>query len=170
MGWTVSLFYPTLILKTAAFVTCWAVKKWRVARPYTKRRKKVRKSVVKIEKIVHYDTSAMKRFMTSVSLQHEPKARDVITLVKKTFVRTSIVRNFISRGVKMRSDIKNLTLAPVIVRKRTKLSPFRSSVECSHKMEMKYSDNGTLSPLVHCSTDRWTEHNFTTFSVWKYFW
>ena len=39
----------------------------------------------KIEKIVHYDTSAMKRFLTSVSLQHEPKASDVITLVKKTF-------------------------------------------------------------------------------------
>ena len=35
--------------------------------------------------IVHYDTSAMKRFPTSVSLQHEPKATDVITLVKKTF-------------------------------------------------------------------------------------
>ena len=36
-------------------------------------------------KIVHYATSAMKRFLTSVSLQHEPKASDVITLVKKTF-------------------------------------------------------------------------------------
>ena len=35
--------------------------------------------------IVHYDTSAMKCFLTSVSLQHEPKASDVITLVKKTF-------------------------------------------------------------------------------------
>ena len=35
--------------------------------------------------IVHYDTSAMKRFLTSVSLQHEPKASDVITLAKKTF-------------------------------------------------------------------------------------
>ena len=44
----------------------------------------------------------MKRFLTSVSLQHEPKASDEITLVKKTFFRTSIVRNFISRGVKMR--------------------------------------------------------------------
>ena len=55
-----------------------------------------------IEKIIHYDTSAMKHFLTSVSLQHEPKASDVITLVKKTFFRTSIVRNFISRGVKMR--------------------------------------------------------------------
>ena len=29
--------------------------------------------------------SAMKRFLTSVSLQHEPKASNVITLVKKTF-------------------------------------------------------------------------------------
>ena len=27
----------------------------------------------------------MKRFMTSVSLPHEPKASDMITLVKKTF-------------------------------------------------------------------------------------
>ena len=35
--------------------------------------------------LVHYATSAMKRFLTSVSLQHEPKASDVITLVKKTF-------------------------------------------------------------------------------------
>ena len=35
--------------------------------------------------IVHYATSAMKRFLTSVSLQHEPKTSDVITLVKKTF-------------------------------------------------------------------------------------
>ena len=36
-------------------------------------------------KIVHYATSAMKRFLTSVSLQHDPKESDVITLVKKTF-------------------------------------------------------------------------------------
>ena len=35
--------------------------------------------------IVHYAASAMKRFLTSVSLQHEPKASDVIRLVKKTF-------------------------------------------------------------------------------------
>ena len=35
--------------------------------------------------IVHYDTSAIKLFPTSVSLQHEPKASDVITLVKITF-------------------------------------------------------------------------------------
>ena len=37
---------------------------------------------LKRDLIVHYDTSAMKRFLTSVSLQHEPKASDVITLVK----------------------------------------------------------------------------------------
>ena len=44
----------------------------------------------KCAKIVHYDTSAMKRFLTSVSLQHEPQASDVITLVKKTlFARES---------------------------------------------------------------------------------
>ena len=36
-------------------------------------------------KLVHWDTSAMKRFLMSASLQHEPKASDVITLVKKTF-------------------------------------------------------------------------------------
>ena len=35
--------------------------------------------------VVHYDTSAMKRFLASVSLQHEPKVSDVITLVNKTF-------------------------------------------------------------------------------------
>ena len=62
--------------------------------------------------IVHYDTSAMKRFLTSVSLQHEPKASDVITLVKKTFFRTSIVRNFISRGVKMRISARGACVKP----------------------------------------------------------
>ena len=62
--------------------------------------------------IVHYDTSAMKRFLTSVSFQHEPKASDVITLVKKTFVRTSIVRNFISRGVKMRISVREACVKP----------------------------------------------------------
>ena len=141
-------FYPTLTLK-----------KWGNARPYTKSRKKSEEKRCNNRKIVHYDTSAMKRFLTSVSLQHEPKASDVITLVKKMFFRTSIVRNFISRGVKMRisarevcvkphlrtrSDIKNLTWAPVIVWKRKKPSPFRSSEECSHKMEIKYSDKSTL--------------------------
>ena len=64
------------------------------------------------EKIVHYDTSAMKRFLTSVSLQHEPKASDVITLVKKTFFRTSIIRNFISRGVNMRISAREACVKP----------------------------------------------------------
>ena len=59
--------------------------------------------------IVHYDTSAMTRFLTSVSLQHEPEA---ITLVKKTFFRTSIVRNFISRGVKMRISAREACVKP----------------------------------------------------------
>ena len=54
----------------------------------------------------------MKRFLTSVSLQHEPKASDVITLVKKTFVRTSVVRNFISRGVKMRISAREACVKP----------------------------------------------------------
>ena len=62
--------------------------------------------------IVHYDTSAMKSFLTSVSLQHEPKASDVITLVKKTFFRTSIVRNFISRGVTMRISAREACIKP----------------------------------------------------------
>ena len=62
--------------------------------------------------IVHYDTSAMKRLLTSVSLQHEPKASDVITLVKKTFVPTSIVQNFISRGVKMRISAREACVKP----------------------------------------------------------
>ena len=62
--------------------------------------------------MVHYDTSAMKRFLTSVSLQHEPKASDVITLVMKTFFGTSIVRNFISRGVKMRISAREACVKP----------------------------------------------------------
>ena len=49
--------------------------------------------------IVHYDTSAMKRFLTR-------------TLVKKTFFRTSIVRNFISRGVKMRIFAREACVKP----------------------------------------------------------
>ena len=66
----------------------------------------------KLVLIVHYDTSAMKRFLTSVSLQHEPKASDVITLVKKTFFRMSIVRNFISQGVKMRISAREACVKP----------------------------------------------------------
>ena len=62
--------------------------------------------------IVHYDTSAMNRFLTSVSLQHEPKASDSITLVKKTLFRKSIVRNFISRGVKMRISAREACVKP----------------------------------------------------------
>ena len=54
----------------------------------------------------------MKRFLTSVNLQHELKASDVITLVKKTFFRTSIVRNFISRGVKMRISAREACVKP----------------------------------------------------------
>ena len=54
----------------------------------------------------------MKRFLTSVSLQQKPKASDVTTLVKKTFFRTSIVRNFISRGVKMRISEREACVKP----------------------------------------------------------
>ena len=52
---------------------------------------------MKLEFIVHYDRSAIKRFLTSVGLQHELKANDVITLVKKTFfaqVSYEILYNF----------------------------------------------------------------------------
>ena len=39
---------------------------------------------------------------------------------------------------------KTRTWVPVIVWKRKNPSPFRSSLECSHKIEMKYSEKGTL--------------------------
>ena len=70
--------------------------------------------MLKTEKriIVHYDTSAMRRFLTSVSLQHEPKTTDVTTLVKKTFFRTSIVRNFISLSLKMRISAREACVKP----------------------------------------------------------
>ena len=35
---------------------------------------------------ISYDTRAKNVFLTSVSLQHEPKASDVITLVRKRFI------------------------------------------------------------------------------------
>ena len=58
----------------------------------------------------------------SVSLQHEPKASDVITLVKKTFFRTSVVRNFISRGVKMRISAREACVKPHL-RTRSDINP-----------------------------------------------
>ena len=48
-------------------------------------------------KIVYYDTSAIKLFLTSVSLQHEPRASDVITLVKKTFSHEYRTKFYITR-------------------------------------------------------------------------
>ena len=180
----------------------------------------------------------MKRFLTSVSLQHEPKSSDVITLVKKTFFRTSIVRNFISRGVKMRIAAREACVKPHLCtrsdikifiplwyskrrlswpvgqwksegmlgrilkvekseekrcknRKKTLLGRLcffgngktRLLFGCLWNAVMKwkwstatkvrlYSDNGILSPLVHCSTERWTTAygtQLTTLSVWKYF-
>ena len=39
----------------------------------------------------------MKRFLTSVSLQYEPKASDVITLVKKTFSHEYRMEFYITR-------------------------------------------------------------------------
>ena len=65
--------------------------------------------------IVHYDTSAMKRFLTSVSLQHEPKASDVI------------LRNFISRGMKMRISAREACVKPHL-RTRSDIKILISSV------------------------------------------
>ena len=68
--------------------------------------------VVKIEKIVHYDTSANKRFLdkcdyiTRLRLVLQTHAR------QKTFHRTRIVRNFISRGVKMRISARKACVKP----------------------------------------------------------
>ena len=49
-----------------------------------------------------------------------------------------------SRKESKEKRCKNLTWAPVIIWKRKNPSPFRSSLECSHKMEMKYSEKDTL--------------------------
>ena len=118
---TKKILYPTLTLKTAAFVTCWAVKKWGNARPYIKSRKK----------------SEGKR-------------------------------------CKNRKKKKNLTWAPVLVWKRKNPSPFRSSLESSHKMEMKYSDKGTLVqrqryPLLPRSMQYWPMNPWSTetFRMWR---
>ena len=86
--------------------------------------------------IVHYDTSTMKRFLTSVSLQHEPKASDVITLVKKTFFRTSIVRNFISRGVKMRISAREACVKPHL-RTRSDINIYTLKVHNSFWVSIK---------------------------------
>ena len=55
---------------------------------------------------------------------------------------------------------KNLTWAPAIVWKRKNPSPFRSCLECSHKMEMKDREKGTLVqrkryPLLSRSLQYW---------------
>ena len=102
------IFYPTLTLKTEAFVTCWAVKKWGNARPYTKSRKKVRKSVVKIEK---------KTLLGCLWVFGKGKNRLLFGRLWNAVIKWKW-----STAAKVRS----------------------------------YSDNGTLSPLVHCNTDRWT--------------
>ena len=49
-----------------------------------------------------------------------------------------------SRKESEKKRCNNLTWAPMIVWKRKNPSPFRSSLECSHKMEMKYSEKGML--------------------------
>ena len=102
-----NIFYTTLTLKTAAFVTCWAVKKWGNARPYTKSRKKSEEALKNIKKTI---------------------------LVRLRLFEKGKKRLFFGRlwnaGIKW---------------KWSTATKVRS-----------YSDNGTLSPLVHCSTDRWT--------------
>ena len=78
----------------------------------------------------------MKRFLMSMSLQHEPKASDVITLVKKTFFRTSIVRNFISRGVKMRISAREACVKPHL-RTRSDIKCFITRTEKSGRQVLK---------------------------------
>ena len=87
--------------------------------------------------IVHYDTSAMKRFLTSVSLQHEPKATDALTVAKKTFFRTSIVRNFISRGVKMRVSAREACVKPHL-RTRSDIIKRYINICCQKRSYLKF--------------------------------
>ena len=101
--------------------------------------------------IVHYDTSAMKRFLTSVSLQHEPKASDVITLVKKMFFRTSIVRNFISRGVKMRTSARQACVKPHL-RTRSDINSITAWFNEKHKIA--YQQQGHVMSDASCLSIR----------------
>ena len=85
-------------------------------------------------------------------------------------------------GRVVKIERKNLTLAPVIVWKNKEPSTFtwhlwNAVIKSYHKMEMKYSDRGTLikrqryplssrSPLIVLTDEPLRkEHNFTTFSV-----
>ena len=86
----------------------------------------------------------MKRFLTSVSLQHEPKASDVITLVKKTFFRTSIVRNFTHSEWYKRTLLGRLWLFGKGKNRLLFGRLWNAVITSRHKMEMKYSDKGTL--------------------------
>ena len=89
----VMYYYPILTRKTAAFVTCRAVRKRGNARPYSKSRKKSEERRCKNRKI-----------LLGCILKVEKK------------VRRSVIRIFF----------------------------FRLYLKCSHKMEMKYSEEGTL--------------------------
>ena len=95
----------------------------------------------------------MKRFLTSVSLQHEPKARDVITLVKKTFFRTSIVRNFISRGVKMRISARDACVKPHL-RTRSDIKIFICNVRNTRWGLILRWCEMVMKPL-QCEIDNW---------------
>ena len=100
----------------------------------------------------------MKRFLTSVSLQHEPKASDVITLVKKTFLRTSIVRNFISRGLKMRISAREACVKPHL---RT-----RSAIKSLNFLKQMFIYCQTLT-LFELLTPFFTLFIFTVKHPWR---
>ena len=102
----------------------------------------------------------MKRFLTNVSLQHEPKASDVITIVKKTFVaRVSYEilyhevwnkrKKMLGRILKVVNKVRRSVVRMVLGRlwlfgNGIPVSFFRLCLECSHKIEIKYSEKGTL--------------------------
>ena len=105
---TVNIFYLTLTLKTAAFVAAGPWKSEGMLGRILKVEKKVRKSVIKIEK---------KPLLGRLWLFGKGKNRLLFGCLWNAVIKWKW-----STATKVRS----------------------------------YSDNGTLSLLVHCSTDRWT--------------
>ena len=103
----------------------------------------------------------MKRFLMSVSLQHEPKASDVTTLVKKTFFRTSIVRNFISRGVKMRISAREACVKPHL---QTRSDIKKLTWELS-KVDKKYSFHMLFPSLNY---DLQTSRYYGSFMIFRF--
>ena len=140
----VMYYYPILTRKAAAFVTCRAVKKWGNARPYSKSRKKSEERRCKNRK---------KKMLGRIL--------KVVKKVRRSVVRTLLRRLWLFRNGKTRLLFGRVWNAVIKWKWRTE------------KKVRSYSDNGTLSPLVHCSTDRWTiayGTQLTAFSIWKYFW